>query len=355
MISPDEINYLKSLPDESRRRLGFYNLYSPPAKASLHETVSYLEKVCLPTKSMPSESSHHYLINDASHSIRQYLGLEGPNNTKLKTNTQHFDELQQVSTEVNAIFKVFSVPEKYTVYPELLPRCLVNNWLTEITFAIRSHPSWSLDQLHPYFINTAPYIISKKGFGDLYYHGDTHMSSLGALQLLNLIEFIVLAELGVTLEEIPTNFSRPCLGSWLGDLGAQTPDDLRADMILCFQHNKYLPIDPSGIQNTSFIVHFPQDLPSEISSSSYQKFLEDFKSPSRPKDIFCNPAAPVKKKLLVFRDSTATNIVPSLALLFSEVISIWDRSFTLRPRIIREVQPDAVIVISADRFICGFH
>lgn len=355
MPYPDEVNYLKNLPDEFRKKLGCYNLYSPQDNATLHDTVAYLEESCLPSKSMPSESSHHYLINDASDSIRQYLGLEGPDNTKLRANTQHFDELQQASREVNAIFKVFSVPEKYTVYPEFLPRCLVDNWLTEITCATRSHPSWKLGQLHPYFINTAPYIISRKGFGDLYYHGDTHMSSLGALQLLNLINSIILAELGVSLDDIPTNFARPCIGSWLGDLGAQTPDSLRAYMSFGFQHNKYLPVDPSGIQNTSFIVHFPQDLPSEVSQSPYQQFLEGFKSPIRPKDTFRNPIAPIKKKLLVFRDSTATNIIPSLALVFTEVISIWDRSFALRPRIIKEEQPDATIVITADRFVCGFY
>jgi len=355
MISPDEISYLKKLPEETRLRLGFCNLYSPPAKASLHDTVYYLEESCLPSKSMPSESSHHYLINDASHSIRQYLGLDGPGNTKPRANTEHFDELQEACREINAVFKVFSVPEKYTVYPEFLPRCLVENWLKEITLATRSHPSWKLHHLHPYFINTAPYIISKKGFGDLYYHGDTHMSSLGALQLLNLINSILITELSLSLDDIPTNFSRPCLGSWLGDLGAQTPDDLRAYMSFCFQHNKYLPLDPSGIQNTSFIVHFPQDLPSEITQSPYQLFSKDFKSSSRPKDIFRNPAAPVNKKILVFRDSTATDIIPSLALLFYEVITIWDRSFALRPRIIREELPDATIVVTADRFICGFY
>jgi hypothetical protein len=82
-------------------------------------------------------------------------------------------------------------------------------------------------------------------------------------------------------------------------------------------------------------------------------FTDTFLSPTRPKEKFTNLNAPIRKKILVFRDSTATSILPSLTMLYEEVIAIWDRAFHLRRDIIIEEKPDFVIVITADRFICS--
>ncbi|MCP9834910.1 MULTISPECIES: sulfotransferase [unclassified Cyanobium] len=348
------VSYIDSLPGVARMRIGFYSLYTPPSGSSLYETACYLEQACSPTKSMPAESSHYYLINDASYSIRQYLGLNGPNNAKLKANTIHFDELGDSCLSMNIPYGVFSIPEKYTVYPEFLPYCLSGPWISDIQQAIKDHPSMHIGSNRPYFVNTAPFLVTKKGYGDLYYHGDTHTTALGSLQLLRLMVTIMLSDLKIYLDDIPDNFSVPCLGSWLGDLAVQTQEDLRSYTRICYSHFKNLPRDQTGLQNTSYIVHFPQNLPDFVHQSDFDTTAFSFLSPTRPKLVFRNPQAPIQKRVLVFRDYTATNILPSLSLIFNEVISIWDRGFDLRSAIIRQVCPDFVIVITADRFVCNF-
>ena len=164
----------------------------------------------------------------------------------------------------------------------------------------------------------------------------------------------MLSQLNISLNDIPDTFNAPVLGSWLGDLAIQVPEDLRSYASLCFSHNKNLPMDSSGIQNISYITYYPTNIPDCVVKEPYLKHSEKYISLRRPKTKYANSSAPISKKVLVFRDSTATNILPSLTLLYKEVISIWDRALALRRDIILEEQPDFVIIIKADRFICGY-
>lgn len=348
------IPYIDRLSGVAKMRLGFYFIYNPPKNSDILDVARYLEQSCRPSKSLVAESSHHFLINDASSSIRQYLGLKGPGNSKLLTIAPHFEELYNVCNSVGSTFNVFTIPEKYSIYPEFLPRCLSDNWLTEIRQTIDEHPSIALGDQLPFFINLVPYLLSKKGYGDLYYHGDTHTTSMGALHILRLINTIVMCSLGLTPYELPNNFKTPVLGSWLGDLAAQTPEDIRSYYNMCFSHNPNLPRDITGFKNTSYIIHFPQDFPAHISQSTIAVDRYQFRSPERPKLVFSNPSAPIAKKILVFRDSTATNILPSLAMAYQDVVSIWDRAFDVRTAIIKDEKPDCTVVITADRFVSGF-
>jgi hypothetical protein len=348
------IPYIDRLSGVAKMRLGFYSIYTPPEDSGVLDIVKYLEQSCRASKSLVAESSHHFLINDASSSIRQYLGLEGPGSSKLVANANHFEELYQVCDSIGSKFHVFAVPEKYSVYPEFLPRCLSDHWLTKIQNSIGQHPSIALGDRLPFFINLVPYLVSKKGYGDLYYHGDTHTTSLGSLHLLRLINTVIMTSLSLTPYELPNNFVTPVLGSWLGDLAVQTPEDIRSYYNMCFAHNPNMPHDQSGFKNTSYIIHFPQDLPAHISNSPFPADRYHFRSPERPKQVFTNPSAPIPKKLLVFRDSTATNIIPSLAMAYQQVVSVWDRAFDVRPLIIKDEKPDYTLVITADRFICSF-
>ena len=348
------LGWLDALSSHAQRQLGYYKLFSPPPGSNLLSTVEYLELCCKPGKSLPSESSHHYLINDASHSIRQYLGLCSPDQKRVATSTGHFDDLASACRQVSAHYKVFSIPEKYSIYPEYLPTCLVEGFLDDITVAINNHPSHQIEASRPYFVHTASHLLKKKSYGDLYFHGDTHLSSIGSHHALKLINNIMLMELGIFLDEIPDTFNIPVLGSWLGDLAIQVPEDLRAYFGLCFSHNKNLPKDSSGFQNISYITYYPPNTPSHVTEEPYLGYSEKFLSLSRPKTRYTNPLAPINKKVLIFRDSTATNIIPSLTLLYQQVVSIWDRNFSLRRDIILDEQPDFVVVITADRFICNW-
>jgi hypothetical protein len=349
------LGWLDGLTSQSQMQLGYYKLFSPPLGSNLLGTVEYLEQCCKPGKSLPSESSHHYLINDASHSIRQYLGLSSPDQKIVTASTGHFDDLASACQDVSAHYKVFSIPEKYSIYPEFLPACLVENFLEDITVAISNHPSRQIGGSRPYFVHTASHLLKKKSYGDLYFHGDTHLSSIGFHHALKLINAIMLSELGISLDDIPDTFNAPVLGSWLGDLAVQLPEDLRSYFNLCFSHNKNLSIDnSSGFKNISYIIYYPPNTPSHVNEEPYLGYSDKFLSLNRPKTTYTNPLAPISKKILVFRDSTATYILPSLTLLYQQVISIWDRARELRRDIILDEQPDFVIVITADRFICSW-
>jgi len=346
------LGWLDGLSSRSQMQLGYYKLFSPPSGSNLLDTVEYLELCCKPGKSLPSESSHHYLINDASHSIRQYLGLSSPDEKIVTASTGHFDDLASACQDVSAHYKVFSIPEKYSIYPEFLPICLVENFLEDVTFAINNHPSRQIEASRPYFVHTASHLLKKKSYGDLYFHGDTHLSSIGSHHALKLINAIMLSELVISLDDIPDTFNVPLLGSWLGDLAVQVPEDLRSYFDLCFSHNKNLPRDSSGFKNISYITYYPPNTPYHVTEEPYIGYSDKFLSISRPKTRYTNPLAPINKKILIFRDSTATNILPSLTLLYQQVVSIWDRAFVLRRDIILDEQPDFVVVISADRFLC---
>lgn len=346
------LGWLDGLSSLSKRQLGYYKLFNPPLGSSLLRTVEYLELCCKPGKSLPSESTHHFLINDASHSIRQYLGLSSPDQRVVNASTGHFDDLASACQDVSAHYKVFSIPEKYSIYPEFLPACLVESFLEDINNAISGHPSRQIGDLSPYFVHTVSHLLKKKSYGDLYFHGDTHLSSIGSHHFLKLINAVMLSELDISLDDIPDTFNAPVHGSWLGDLAAQVPEDIRSYFDTCFSHNKNLPIDSSGLKNISYITYFPPNTPSQVTEEPYLKYSDKFLSLSRPKVIYTNPLAPIGKKILVFRDSTATNILPSLTLLYQQVISIWDEAFVLRRDIILDEQPDYVVVITADRFIC---
>jgi hypothetical protein len=345
--------WLADLSTQARMRLGYFQLFTPLSGLSLHDTAIYLENACKPGKSLPSESSHHYLINDACHSLRQYLGLESPHGKELKMLYGHFDELAEASRSIDACYRVFSIPEKYSIYHEFLPICLSSHYL-DILQSIKSHPAAQAHLERQYFVPTAPHIASKKSYGDLYYHGDTHLSSIGAYHAFNLIISIMLNDMQVCLDNPPNHFLAPAIGSWLGDLAFQTPEDLRSYCNYAFSHNRNLPIDSSGLQNISYIVHFPLEIPTYVDVLPYLKFSDEFLSPERPKNIYTNSVSPNEKKVVLFRDSTATEILPSLVMNFKEIVSVWDRNFSLRRKIVLQEKPDYVVVITADRFLCNF-
>jgi hypothetical protein len=344
--------WLDELPASVQMQLGYYKLFTPPPCSDLQTTAEYLELCCKPGKSLPSESSHHYLINDASHSIRQYFGLKSPEGKSFIADTRQFDDLADACDKISAHYRVIAIPEKYSIYPEHLPSCLVGDFLDEIKAAIDIHPSRLVETSTAYYVNTCSYLQSKKSFGDLYFHGDTHLSSIGSYHIVKIINAIMLNMLDVTLSNIPDAFDRPVLGSWLGDLAEQTPEDLRSYMEQFFSHNKNLPIDASGFKNTSYIVYYPPEFPANVLPEPYLKFADKYLSASRPKTRYTNLTAPIRKKVVVFRDSTATSILPSLTMLYEEIVSVWDRAFHLRRDIILEEKPDFVLVITADRFIC---
>lgn len=343
------------IPPEARKSLGFHRLYDPHPSSSIDDVVSYLESACKPAKSLPSESSHYFLINDASSSIRQYLGLKDSNDNALKAVlSYHIYDLEAACSQVGCKLRVVSIPEKYSVYPEYLPDCLSSKWSDDIRTAVLNHPSIELEQRLESFVHLGSFLRSRKPYGDLFYHGDTHTTSLGSLHILRFLNCLILSDLGLPHQELPNLYTTPMIGSWLGDLAEQANDELKQTSELCYTHYSSLPRDDRGNQNRSYIIHQPQILPPNIKTSNYPRDGFSFQSPEREKTRYINDSPVICRKLLVFRDSTATDLIPSLALAFSEVISIWDRSFVDRIRIIEIEKPDMVIVITADRFVCSF-
>lgn len=345
---------LDELPVSVRMQLGYYKLFTPPPRSDLRATIEYLENCCKPGTALPSESSHYYLINDANHSIRQYLGLNSPDNKKFAVDTGYFDGIADACDKVGAQYRVFAVPEKYSIYPEYLPDCLVENFFDEIKSGVRNHPSQQVEATRTYYVNAYSYLLKKKSYGDLYLHGDSHLSSIGSYHFLRLINAIMLDVLNESLGDIPDTFTTPVLASWLGDLASQVPEDLRSYINRCFCHNKNLPYDnSSGLKNVSYTIYYPPTILSHVATEAYEGVALKYLPSSQPETKYTNVAAPIKKKVVVFGDSTATNILPSLTTLYEEVISIRERAFFMRRDVVLGERPDFVVLIIADRFVCG--
>jgi hypothetical protein len=187
------------------------------------------------------------------------------------------------------------MPGKYSIYPEFLSACPVEVFLEDIAIAISNHPSHQIEASRPCFAHTASHLLKKKSYGGLYFHGDTHLSSIGSYHALNLINAIMLSELGISLDDIPDTFNIPVLGSWLGGLAIQVPEDLRSCLYICFSHNKNLPKDSSGFQNISYIAYCPPNSPSHVTEEPYLGCSEKFLSLSRPKTKYTNLLAPINK------------------------------------------------------------
>ena len=210
---------LDELPVSVRMQLGYYKLFSPPPRSDLRSTIEYLENCCKPGTSLPSESSRHYLINDVNHSIRQYLGLKSPDDGKFVADTSYFDGIADACDKAGSKYKVFAIAEKYSIHPEYLPDCLVENFFDEIKARVGNHPSQQDEASRPYYVNPCSYLLKKKSYGDLYSHGDSHLSSIGSYHILRLINAIMLDVLNESLSDTPDTFATPVLASWLGELG----------------------------------------------------------------------------------------------------------------------------------------
>lgn len=138
------------------------------------------------------------------------------------------------------------------------------------------------------------------------------------------------------------------------NLASQVPEDLRSYINHCFCHNKNLPYDNhSGLKDFSYAIYYPPTSLSHVAIEAYEGAALKYLPSSGPKTKYTNKEALLKKKVIVFGDSTSTIISPFLTMLYEEVILTWDRTFFLCRDIVLAERPDFVIKIIAERFVCS--
>ncbi|MEO1712069.1 MAG: DHHW family protein [Bacteroidota bacterium] len=205
-------------------------------------------------------------------------------------------------------------PNKSTLYPDFLPARMKG---------IRRGPISKIDQVLAYaqkqesvlpILDVRESFIQKKEEARLYRKLDTHWNDLGAYYAYReLMSF--LGEKAYSLHEFTMEKRETSEGDLMNMLG------------LC------------GLST------FSETIP-ELSYPEWDQ-IEKKKTGLSNMFVMLNPQAPVQKRLLIFRDSFTSALVPFISRHYSEVYFMWS---DFREEVIWEVEPDVVIEAKVERY-----
>jgi hypothetical protein len=232
-------------------------------------------------------------------------------------------EARRAFLEKRGIHYLFLVvPEKHTVYPEFLP---------EVMAPVK--PQSALDQIISYvaqhtkvrILDVRPALLAGKPLGCLYYKTDTHWNTLGAFIAYQQIMARVQAWYPDVKPHQISNYSsedRRVSGDLASIAGMESE--------LPEAENRLVPKFKSStrfISDAGELIDFPRFPIDRVRSE--------------------NPAAPIPK-LVMFRDSFSTAMLPYLAEHFRSAVFLW-RSFDAT--VVEQEKPDIVIEEIAERVI----
>ena len=243
--------------------------------------------------------------------IEQFRGKKKLRHYELESRRNYLLELRSFLSNHNIKFMMVIAPNKIQIYPEYLPERRNYPESTDtpdrqlVRYIKMHHPDFPILSLHKTLLN------AKKHYPDaLFYRADTHWSPVGAY---------------IGAREIILHFSPelplPPAGRFaIVKNGKKEPQDTSNQMFngdAAVEYPEFIPDIPGGCHGKVKII-----------SPAYI--------------ISCNPSAPDKRKVMVYRDSFFENMRPWLSACFREVHYIWSRN--IDTALVLKVQPDIFIL-----------
>lgn len=274
-------------------------------------------------KTSPSEKviigRDGWLFYNSEGEIDDYRGTNHFSVQELEVIRENLEKRSQWLGNLGIEFYVTVAPNKSTIYPEFLPS------------SIKKYNDKSrLDQLINYLadnsevqiIDLRPSLIENKSENLIYKKNDTHWNGMGA--------FIGYKEIARRLQEdsiisaplVTENYE---LVSEIG--GGDLANMLSMNDILLEEHFSLRP-------KLQTLVH-KAEVDSMLYPNPGQLVVTD------------NPALRNSPKLLMFRDSFATDMIPFLSEHFSKSVYVWDHHFSTD--VIEQEKPDIVIFEVVER------
>ncbi len=275
-----------------------------------------------------------WLYYDAEQQLADYRGLHPFTAAELRQNLQALEERAEMLAQVKIPYLLVLAPNKHTIYPEYLPerfaRIKTETRLDQIVQALQ------LSGRVPFCDLRDPLLKAKSG-GQLYFKTDTHWNQRGA--------FVGYGEvMGEVRRWLP---SVPILGpdAVSSTMGPAREHDLANFLVMNWYFREETPIvtviTPHGAKDTKF-----------------DPLLRAVTDPSQPPDrhpfVLVNPQG--QGRIVIFRDSFCSDLVPYFGASFQESLYIWKKmSPNLMLTILRSgYWPDLVIEEVVER-LATFH
>ena len=261
------------------------------------------------------EDFSFYSPKNERNSILQYRGKIRFTAYELATHRTWLEKLHRILKEKNIEFLLVVAPDKIQVYPEHLPERRRFKQSADAPFVqfreyMQKHNSpvprlYLLDEL----------LKAKEFYGnDLYYRNDSHWNRVGGY--IGAAAIIRRLSPGAKLAA-PGEFKV------LTESTAIEPSDMKAQLL-----------------HADFMKDHPDKYP-DVPAAAL--------APAASYHVSRNPAAPDKRKVLIFRDSFTINMSPWLSLYFAEVHYVWSPRISLAK--INEIKPDIVVAEYLSRLL----
>ena len=309
------------------------------------DVISYVEAMCRDTKALPSERGWLFLVNDANDFLRYQFGQKKLSESHVQRAELMLKERLDKLAAQGIAFRNIIVPEKSVVYREYLP--VAFDKLAEA----EGRPAERLARAMPETVHyLADYLKDLRGYGLLYFRGDTHANWLGAYFIYRyLAEQINRAMFGTgritkaaIVQPLPLAQLMTNAVDYDGDLGVQ---------LLAKHVQEYKSVWNFLRPAKGFERLLRYSLPDAALSTKPAEFPEEYRPLAKERPILVrehkNRSLP---KAVIFRDSTADFLIELLAEHFSRSVFIWYKGLVFEDVIERE-KPDVVIHLSAERFV----
>lgn len=287
--------------------------------------VQYLKLSPIPLIAVGKEG---WLYYTSDRSMEDYKELVRFSDTELRAIRARLEERTRALRQQGIDFLLMIVPDKQTVYPEYLPDTIRK---------VGTSGGTRSDQLIRYLretgadvrvLDTRPLLISRKAERILYYKADSHWNQYGAFlayrelmkelaQRHSSLKVPLLDDYTITVEKLPNTTIAKDIPSLLG-LASLFPDDF---------------------------VRLKPKLPRQATEALVTSKLFPRQDVVLARETG-NPALP---RLVMFRDSFGTSLVPLLAESFDRSVFVWSNAFNME--IVQEERPDIVIYEVVERLL----
>ncbi len=306
----------------------------------IKDPVNYLKSIYSEDeKGMLSEYGWIFLINDAGDYLDYAFGKEKWSDEDISKAINIFKKREIFIQEKKTKYIKLIIPEKIAVYSEYLPKILTDTPLNE------TRPAVILAKHIENVFYLDRYLIDLKPYGRLYFRSDTHTNWLGAY----FIYVLMWEKLGSMDMNIGNVISlkdlKPSIAKYCGDLYTQMKSEMMDDLHSVWKNYN---LDDALAYDIKYAL---PDTLIKTRLCELDEFYEKYTG-HRPVLVYEHEDTTLPT-CVVFRDSTADNIVDLLAQHFSRSVFIWKEGNVFEEIVDRE-KPDIIIHLMAERFVSDY-
>ena len=268
---------------------------------------------CKIGKTLIGLNNYLFLINDSNQELKQHYDSNFKDQVNINDFLKYINNNVELGNKYNFDYNFFVMPDKSVVCGDNLPFEHIEQPL-RIVNKMKSIPD---------FVNVLDETC--------YFKGDSHINYVGGLKLS--LEFFKHTNINIDEETIVNHLECSVVKDRMGDLLSDANwGDLNT------QTKNFFLEDAIIYKNTN-LKYISHNLPCKY------KYVY-----LRETEYYLNDHSLSTKKLLIFRDSSATFLIPFLSVYFKEILLYWDH-FQFNTKLIEYYKPDYVFEIRTERFI----